>query len=490
MWANPALASRSDAGGNVMNEQRRARILVVDASDDDRERARAALETAAQVECCSDADSAVAALRREPADLVVTDLSNAKFSGLELLERIRREHPGTDVILLAANASVESASSAMRLGAADYLRKPTRAEDLALAAWRTLARRSLVQENARLRDTLQTVEACRALTTCLEVSEVYPLGLELLLHSLGRTQGLAFFHRSSLEISDALAVRGLGEAQSVRLRELLIEDKRIDLDVFREIEIIDHGPLLEVLREAGIEVACVLAVPIRGQDKESGIWWILGEGEGFSEDDLDSARIVAGQAGLSLFNAEKYNQAREKAFVDDVTELYNARYLHKATEHEIQRAERYGSTLSVLFLDIDRFKQVNDRYGHLVGSRTLKQLGQVLSGCVRQVDTLARYGGDEFTILLVDTQAEAAKNVADRIRRTVEETWFDGGRDGALRLTLSIGVGTYPSDGRSREGLLDVADKAMYRAKSLGRNRVCTAGDLAAAEAEAAADAD
>ena len=135
--------------------------------------------------------------------------------------------------------------------------------------------------------------------------------------------------------------------------------------------------------------------------------------------------------------------------------------------------------MSVLFLDLDRFKLVNDRHGHLVGSRALRQLAQVLAQCVRQVDTLARYGGDEFTIVLVDTGLETAQRIAERIRRTVEETWFDGGRGGSLRLTLSIGIAAYPQHGATRETLLDLADKAMYRAKSLGRNRVCSATELA-----------
>ena len=94
---------------------------------------------------------------------------------------------------------------------------------------------------------------------------------------------------------------------------------------------------------------------------------------------------------------------------------------------------------------------------------------------MRQVDTLARYGGDEFTILLVDTGLEDAMNIAERIRATVADTWFDGGRGESMQLSVSIGVATYPAHGRSREDLLDLADKAMYRAKSAGRNKVCSA---------------
>jgi two-component system cell cycle response regulator len=167
-----------------------------------------------------------------------------------------------------------------------------------------------------------------------------------------------------------------------------------------------------------------------------------------------------------------------RAAIDDVTEVYNARYLLATTENEIRRAGRYENPLSVLFLDLDRFKLVNDRYGHLVGSKTLRSLSQVLLQCVRQVDTLARYGGDEFTILLVDTGHNEAVRVAQRIRQTVEEHVFEAAGDGSLRLTISIGVATCPDHATTREGLLDASDKAMYRAKADGRNRVFSALDL------------
>jgi diguanylate cyclase (GGDEF)-like protein len=121
---------------------------------------------------------------------------------------------------------------------------------------------------------------------------------------------------------------------------------------------------------------------------------------------------------------------------------------------------------------------VNDRYGHLVGSQVLRRLSQVLLECIRQVDTLARYGGDEFTILLADTNLDDGVRIAERIRRTVADTLFEGGAGDPIRLTISIGVAGYPRDGITRTQLLDAADKAMYRAKSLGRNCVCSASEL------------
>jgi diguanylate cyclase (GGDEF)-like protein len=246
-----------------------------------------------------------------------------------------------------------------------------------------------------------------------------------------------------------------------------------------EVGVVPWGPLHHALGQVGVEApGPLLSVPLRGEEREAGHLWILSDGRRFSERDLATARTVARRASAALATAERYHDAKERAFIDDVTGVYNARYLLATADNEIQRAERYGNPLSVLFLDLDRFKLVNDRYGHLIGSDTLRVLSRLLRDCVRQVDTLARYGGDEFTILLVDTPHEVAMRIAERIRSRVEKHLFEAGREGSLRLTISIGVATCPNHGKTRELLLDAADKAMYRAKSEGRNRVASADDL------------
>jgi len=456
----------------------RPRVVVVDDNRLDLELARDAIGEEVDLELCKSGEEALDALDREPADLVLSDLAMPGLSGIELLERVRREHPGTDFVVLTGYASVDSAVGALRMGAADYLRKPISPDELELVVRRLLDQRALVEENTRLRDILRLVESCRALAPCLEPGEIYAVGLDLLLRGLERRRGLALFRRTAFSLSDALVMRGLGELQESRMHRLLVTEKPVDLEGFPEVEVISRSPVHAALREAGVAVDRLLAVPVRGRENESGVIWVLEDETPFDESELDRARIVAGHASLSLRNAEQYHRAKERAFVDDVTELYNVRYLLLATEHEIRRAERYAGALSVLFLDLDRFKRVNDEHGHLVGSRALRQLGQTLAGCVRQVDTLARYGGDEFTILLVDTALEDALAVAERIRATVAETPFEAGRGQSVQLSLSIGVASYPVHGRSREVLLDLADKAMYRAKSAGRNRVCSASDL------------
>jgi diguanylate cyclase (GGDEF)-like protein len=459
-------------------DQRLARVLVVDDDRLIRELVSDSLRPRVRVECCESGEAAVAALRREPADLVISDLTMPGMSGVELLDLVRRGYPGTEFVLLTANASVESAVGALRMGAADYLIKPIRTEELDAVVERILGRRRLLEENVRLRDALRTLETCETLVRCLEAGEVYAVALDLLLSTLPRQRGLALFQRTSIPMADGVAFRGFSEAEARLLRDVLAGEKLIEFDSVERIEVIAESPLYDELRELGIDCGRALAIPLRGRETEVGVLWLFEEGRLFGAEEIDRARLIAGHAEMALANAERYNRAKERAFVDDVTELFNARYLLQAAEREIQRADRYCKELCVLFLDLDRFKLVNDQYGHLVGSQVLRSLSLVLQQCIRQVDTLARYGGDEFTILLVDTDLESGLVIAERIRRTVAETLLEGGRGVPIRLSISIGVSAYPNDSRDRDELLDLSDKAMYRAKSLGRNRVCSASEL------------
>ena len=337
------------------------------------------------------------------------------------------------------------------------------------------------RSRADLHTQLETERACEPLGSCLDPGKLYSLTLELLLERLACRRGIAFFTQSPAPQSTGVAARGFDEATRDRLSRFLIEEKSLESTMGRgEVGVVPWGPLNHALGQIGLDApGALLSVPLRGEDREAGHVWVLSEGRRFDAGDLAAARTIARRASAALATAERYHHAKERAFIDDVTGVYNARYLLATADNEIQRAARYGNPLSVLFLDLDRFKLVNDRYGHLIGSDTLRVLSQLLKDCVRQVDTLARYGGDEFTILLVDTPHEVALKIAERIRTRVETHLFEAGSEGPLRLSISIGVATCPDHGESREPLLDAADKAMYRAKSQGRNRVASANDLA-----------
>ncbi len=178
------------------------------------------------------------------------------------------------------------------------------------------------------------------------------------------------------------------------------------------------------------------------------------------------------QTRLSLVNAERNAQVQSLIYIDDLTKLYNSRYLNVVLDREMKRSERYRNFFSVLFMDIDFFKRVNDAHGHLVGSRVLMEVGAVLRACVRDSDTVARYGGDEFVVLLVETNAEEALLVAERMRNAVESERLVRSMGLEIRLTISIGVAAFPEHATTKQHLLNLADQAMYRGKESTRNVV------------------
>lgn len=412
-----------------------------------------------------------------PYDLVMTDLSMREMDGLQLLERVKRDHPKTDVVILTGYASLESALQAMRLGAADYLRKPAKPQEIVYCVNKVILRRQLLEENQSLRGCVQAFEVSRVLTSCMETSDILPMALDILLRLLGRDRAVGRLMSQSHRLSDGIYLRGFSDPTAVELRE---EIERGKLFEPLGIDAPDQGvaSTREALESLGIGDEDVLALPLRLDGRLVGALWVFADGRPFDGAERRTADLVVAQAELALVNAERFLQAREKAFIDDVTELYNARYLFSALDREVSRAARSSLEVSSLFLDLDHFKQVNDHHGHLVGSRVLRELGHLFHRSVRSIDTVGRYGGDEFTIILVDTAHRAAVQVAERIRGLVEETAFGAAGGLRLRLTVSIGVASFPQHGRDREGLLDQSDKAMYLAKSLGRNRVCSADEL------------
>ncbi len=172
---------------------------------------------------------------------------------------------------------------------------------------------------------------------------------------------------------------------------------------------------------------------------------------------------------------DKVDAIQALNFIDDVTGLYNQRYLNILLDQEIERYKRSNVSFSVLFIDVDHFKLVNDKNGHMVGSQILKEIGEIVKKSVRLVDFCFRYGGDEFLTILTNTNAEQATIVANRICKSVRETSFimNGSK---VRVTLSIGVACFPEHAQTKEKILQVADEAMYCGKNLSRNIVYLAG--------------
>ncbi|MDI6829445.1 MAG: diguanylate cyclase, partial [Armatimonadota bacterium] len=169
---------------------------------------------------------------------------------------------------------------------------------------------------------------------------------------------------------------------------------------------------------------------------------------------------------------ESRDRLIERANTDGLTDLYNHRYFQERLGKELSRAERYGRPLSIIMLDIDHFKALNDTHGHPVGDIVLQEIAKLLVSSVRDIDIVCRYGGEEFAIILPETQASEAIVIAERLRSAVRRHCFIGKDGQSVPVTISLGVAQYPIHSKEREGLIMAADLAMYQAKSMGRNRV------------------
>jgi diguanylate cyclase (GGDEF)-like protein/PAS domain S-box-containing protein len=193
--------------------------------------------------------------------------------------------------------------------------------------------------------------------------------------------------------------------------------------------------------------------------------------QAFQESDLRFLGSLAATASAAIYNASLYAEVQRLSMTDSLTELYNRRGLYVVGSREIERSRRFKRPLAAVLLDIDHFKPINDTHGHMIGDQVLVGLAKALQGMLRRVDILSRYGGEEFAILVPESDDNKAGELAERIRKAIEDTSFPTSV-GDIRITISLGVAETGKCMLDLDGLLDCADHALYQAKNKGRNRV------------------
>ncbi len=228
-----------------------------------------------------------------------------------------------------------------------------------------------------------------------------------------------------------------------------------------------------------VETRSVVCVPIKGREKVLGVIELincLGR-ESFRPEDIPILKNLADYAAIALENARYVQRIHELTITDDCTALYNARHLHFVLDAEIYRSNRYNYEFSVIFIDLDHFKQVNDTYGHLVGSKLLWMIGDLIKGNLRLIDYAFRYGGDEFVVLLPQTSKENALMVVRRVKDLLNSSTFFTDEGLNIKVTASFGLASFPGDARTRKEILRMADEAMYLVKNTTRNNIALAGE-------------
>ncbi len=220
----------------------------------------------------------------------------------------------------------------------------------------------------------------------------------------------------------------------------------------------------------------VVCMPIRTGGKMLGIIQLVNvDMQVYDRNEL-LLQTLADYAAIAIENARAVRRIQELSITDDCTGLYNARHLFTVLSEEVHRSARFGYEFSLLFLDLDHFKHVNDQHGHLIGSKLLGQVGQALRENLRLVDAAFRYGGDEFAILLPQTPKDAALLVTRRLMGVFHSKRWLAGETTDLSLRASVGIASYPADATTPQAIVHRADEMMYQVKQAGRDNIAVAG--------------
>jgi len=281
---------------------------------------------------------------------------------------------------------------------------------------------------------------------------------------------IAFFAAKGKEF-ELLNQKGLQppEKRAFSLKKTLLDMAVKNLETINLSDVRDYRQPVMPFRTDS--VGSVVVLPLLYEREILGILVLLSEEtHAFSPQQKEILEVLGNQASISMANARFHAEIERLAVTDGLTGLFNHRHFQERLSQEFQRLGRFTEPMSLLLLDIDFFKKVNDTYGHPVGDAVLKGVAGKVSKTIRTIDIPARYGGEEFAVVLLNTDAKGALNMAERLRNAVSETVFHS-EERTFNVTLSIGISTYPDGIKSKEDLIERADKALYQAKRSGRNR-------------------
>ena len=431
--------------------------------------------------------------RNYPPDLVLLDVMMPEVDGVTVCRTFREDPHLRDVriLMLTARSGRQDVVRALEAGASDYVTKPFFFDEL-------VARIRTNMEVKRYHDDLAAMlRISQAVSSSLDSDKVlYTIVSEL--GEVVQSDRASLIKVADRETGYVVATRDDPEIRNLRI-DLLDYPEIQKAFAERRVVVVDDthsDPLTAEVREKIPDRKSVLIVPLEIQRADLGDYVLLSS-RGFrpySEPEIKFAQVVASAAANGLSNAALYEQAAidnqrlaTLANTDDLTKLHNHRHFYQRLEEEYKRAERYRSDLSLILLDLDLFKSVNDTHGHQRGDAVLRELANVLLRSIRETDLLARYGGEEFAVLLPETSLAGAFRQAERMRQAVKAHYFEALQ--GQTLTISCGVACMPFSSdvfteprHQQDALIAWADQALYTAKRGGRDRSITAEARSAEE--------
>jgi len=415
------------------------------------------------VESYASGSAALERIARGGVDVLLTDMVMPDVGGLEVLHQVRNMENPPEVILVTGHATLETAIKALKGGARDYLVKPFNPEELRHVVRSCLDQVRLLDENTLLKSQIRLYQKGQNLASLLEIDKLLPQAVNTLLKELGNGRGFAIL----LCESERLRLAGLDGVDAHEAMALGLS-LRAHLPGLASVRILKPSDL-EARTDWPVNVQEVCLFPLFLSRELKGAIVVFNPPEGRLPHPLpkENLTFLSDQAALAFENSLRYQDVQQLIYIDDLTGLFNYRYLQIVLEQEIRRAERFGFKFALVFIDIDHFKEVNDTHGHLAGSAALKEVGGLLHKAVREVDSLFRYGGDEFTALLIETDAKGAALVSERIRKIIEEHVFLKDMGLNCRLTATVGSAIFPDDADDCNSIVDLADRAMYEGKKV-----------------------
>jgi diguanylate cyclase (GGDEF)-like protein len=329
------------------------------------------------------------------------------------------------------------------------------------------------QEHLRVMTTLQSIS--RAVTSSLDVDEILSSVIQLLKDSFG------FAYIGVYLLDDDVLNLGaqLGYPEDMLIREIPITSGVIGRAVrSKETQFVRNVEVDPDFIRASYEVKSEIAIPLLKDEEVLGVINVESKGEDeLDENSVNVLEALAGSVAVAIDNAHLHAEVKRMALTDVVSGLANRRAFEEVLQAEMVRASRYNHAISLIILDLDSFKEYNDRWGHPAGDVRLREIADLLRANVREPDIAARYGGEEFAVILPNTGKSGAIKLAERLRKSAEESSPEpnGNRGPVSGYTISLGVATYPDDATSIEELLLAADNAELTAKRMGKNRVYAA---------------
>lgn len=488
-----------------MSEEHKIKVLVAEDSPTIRAMIQYTLEQAGfNVLTANDGIEEVELAYRDNPDVIISDILMPRMNGYQAC-RLLKSDPltsATPIVMMTTRQEESSRFWGMKTGANEYITKPFEPEEL-------LHLLDKIAEEFHLKENLsngkkstgnvqpQEMDETQIITRVNElldkelfrstlINEVGTLSETVLnFQQVIKTLLEMFSKVINFQIAGMFIHEEMEDALFVFLREPVssktLSEFEARLHRFLQIENLKFLPARmkkeifgEVREETDVFLRAFHTVPVRIGRAGLGIMAVAGsDPQAFLQEDLQILEFLRPQIAMILENAILHKRTAELAITDGLTGLSTHRYFQEAIDREIGRAKRLKLTFSLVMLDIDNFKSLNDTFGHLEGDKVLKDIAKIMRNQVRDTDTVARYGGEEFVVILIDTPKDGARITAERIREAIEKNKFVlAGR--RVVVTASLGIATYPDDAEAKQEIIKVADTALYKAKMSGKNKVCS----------------